>query len=330
MANDIIFRASGVKTKVVDKHTIDFELDQSLMIFPVYLTKPLIKGNLIGIAGIYSVNSYKTDAKNFISSIILTPQKDGMPLREYRFFKTENDLITAYKKGKITSFKTHKKNIASLFSNWNNTKISKDVDYERVMTLFFNHNTPLLKEREIRKAIVYATMPFKEYGESALGPVPPTSWAYYSKVKNYAYNIERSKNIINEYVSATESAELTLYTFFDYAEQADKLQNNYNSIGLDIDLKLLSYIPGQFDLLLTMWEPPIDPDQYFIWHSTQKVTNKSNYSNVKMDKILEDGRNVMNIQKRKSYYRDFQKLAAEDLPAHFLYYPFVYTVARKN
>ena len=82
-------------------------------------------------------------------------------------------------------------------------------------------------------------------------------------------------------------------------------------------------------MLLAFWKVPQDPDQYFFWHSTQKQGNITGYKNVKIDKLLEDGRNTLAIEKRKKIYYDFQKVFMDDLPAVFLYYPNVYTISRK-
>ena len=51
--------------------------------------------------------------------------------------------------------------------------------------------------------------------------------------------------------------------------------------------------------------------------------------NVRIDKLLEDGRKYINPTDRKKEYLDFQKIMADELPAAFLYYPYGYTVSRR-
>ena len=68
----------------------------------------------------------------------------------------------------------------------------------------------------------------------------------------------------------------------------------------------------------------IDP----FWHSTQTATNITGYANVKIDKLLEDGRQELDPAKRKSIYADFQRYLTEDVPAIFMYYPNSFTVTR--
>ena len=85
--------------------------------------------------------------------------------------------------------------------------------------------------------------------------------------------------------------------------------------------RIESGIPQNFQVLLITHSIPIDPDQYFLWHSTQTRTNLTGYSFARVDKDLEDGRKIINEAERKEKYLDFQKELLEDAPATFLYFP---------
>ncbi len=81
--------------------------------------------------------------------------------------------------------------------------------------------------------------------------------------------------------------------------------------------------------LIAYWKVPSDPDQYYFWHSTQKQGNIGNYQNMKIDKILEDGRDTISIEMRKKIYDNYQKIIMDDPPGIFLYYPYIYIITRK-
>jgi peptide/nickel transport system substrate-binding protein len=67
-----------------------------------------------------------------------------------------------------------------------------------------------------------------------------------------------------------------------------------------------------------------------LWHSSQiQINNISKNKNVRIDKLLEDGRKTNDLEERKKIYADFQKYLLEDPPAAFLYFPYEFTVARK-
>jgi len=95
-----------------------------------------------------------------------------------------------------------------------------------------------------------------------------------------------------------------------------------------VDLRYLSYIPTDYQLFLTIWEPPIDPDQYVFWHQTQQQGNFRKLKNVKIDKLLEDGRNELSRTKRKQVYDKFQEVMVEEVPAVFLIYPDRFLIER--
>lgn len=330
-ANSIDLKFQDVETKVVDDYTIDFVLKQKLNIFPIYLTQPMIKYPLAGVGAQYKVQNFN-QVKNELRYIQLTPNKPDLPLKEYRFYHTEDDLIAAYKKGEITQFTTSSVKIADLFSDWNNTDILRSEDYSKIMTLFMNTESGILQERDVRKGIAYATPEFPRYGVPAKTSIPPVSWAYSGDVKEYPLNVEKAKSFVDDYIdesSASTSGTLTLNTFFDYIDIAEELKTRYEEIGLKIDIKVVSFLPQEFDLFLTVWSPPTDPDQYFFWHSSQKGTNITKLNNVKVDKYLEEGRRLLNPVQRKINYADFQKTIAEEVPAYFMFHPYEYTIRRK-
>ncbi|MCX7996806.1 MAG: ABC transporter substrate-binding protein [Patescibacteria group bacterium] len=328
---DISYSFKDVTIEKPDDSVIVFKLTKPLPIFPTYLTQYVVKYPLQGVAGLYSVERVKSKF-GYIQEIHLTPNRPGYPIYIYKFYDTETKLINAYKLGEITQMKTTSKNIADLFVNWNNTTIEKTVDYTQLLTLFFNMNNPLLQEKDVRKAIAQSISRemMEDLGEPAYGPVPPTSWAYNTQLRQLQYNPDVAKKVLEKYQSGTESAKLTISTFYDYLRTADQIKESLDSIGLNTDVKIFSSRNGSdFDMLLAFWKVPQDPDQYFYWHSTQKTGNISNYKNVRIDKLLEDGRNTLDQNQRKEIYDTFQKLIADDLPAYFLYYPYVYTISRK-
>jgi len=330
-AKDINYQFKDVKEKIIDESTINFTLDKPLPIFPTFLTKPLIRYPLIGVAGLYKVTNIKT-ANGTINELTLDPNKKDLPLITYKFYDDETDLITAYKKGEITQMNVSKKSIADTFTNWKNTVISKTVDYSRLMTLFINSNNSFLKQKDVKSALTMSIDPesFKDSGDMADGPIPPISWAHNPNLKSPIFSIDSASKIIKKSQESTKSASLNLVTYYDYYDIGDEIASSLRQIGLSVNLNVISYDkPNSFDFLLAFWKVPSDPDQYYFWHSTQQQGNIGNYSNVKIDKLLEDGRNTLNVSERTTIYYDFQKNIVDDPPAVFLYYPYIYTIKRK-
>lgn len=325
-APDMSFNFRDVKVKPVDKYTLDFNLQEPLVIFPNYLSQPVLTNKLQGVGGLYRVGSFKLTGDS-LKQINLVPNKEALPYLVYRFYQTDDDLITAYKKGEISEFKSSKRNIADIFENWKNTKVRREKNFDQIMVLFLNTESKLLGNIDVRRAVANAMPSFDPVGEPANGPLPPTSFAYAKENKVNVRNIEKAKSLIGK--NLKEDRTVSLHTFFDHASIAEEIKASLEEAGLKVELKLLSFRPEDFDMFLTIWNPPRDPDQYFFWHSTQTTSNLTHLKSPKIDKLLEDGRQIINVKQRESIYHDFQRVLVEELPAVFLYYPYSYTIERK-
>lgn len=331
VASDVNYQFSDVKIKAIDKNVLDFYLNKPLSIFPTYLSKPLMRPPLIGIAGFYKLGKYKM-LNGFLADLTLIPNTKDLMTIKYKFYSNESDLVIAYKKGEINKMTITKKSVADTFSNWKNSQIVKSVDYTRLLTLFFNNKEKLFSNKDIKDAfsMMIDYQKIADFGEIARGPISPTSWAYNQNLKTNIYDIDTATKIINNEITATQSAKLNLLTSYDYYDAADSIAGEIKKTGLKVEINMISYEHlDNFDLLLVFWKIPQDPDQYYFWHSTQKEGNISNYSNVKIDKLLEEGRSTINIVERGKIYQEFQKAIQDDPPALFLYYPYVYTIERK-
>ena len=210
-------------------------------------------------------------------------------------------------------------------ANWKSTTISPNSRYDRVVALYFNTKDPLLTEKSIRQALGFAV---PDLGfEHAYSPISKTSWAYTDGVKKYLYDETTAKKLLAGAKISSRSATLTISTFAPFVEIAQKIASSWSSIGIPTTVQVVNTI-GPFQVLLASLSLPPDPDQYQLWHSTQTATNLTGYVNVKIDKLLEDGRKELDREKRKKIYSDFAKRLVEDAPAVFLYYPTTYTVTR--
>ncbi len=328
---DIDLRFKDVSIEKKDKWTIIFKLKKPMPIFINFLSQPLIKPPFIGIGGQYQIN--KIVKKNDqLKEISLWPIKENLPILSYRFYLNENSLIIAYKKGEINQMYLYRKTLAEPFLKWKNSKVTKEVDYQRLYTLFFNLNKKFLKEREIRTSIRMAidVEKFSDYGFPALTSYSPLSWVYNPDITSWTYDVESAKELLKKKMTASEEAKLNFYTFYEYSEITDNLKDQLSKLDLKINLKYLSMPtpPSDFDLFFVSIKLSEDPDQYYYWHSQSK-NNITGYVNLKVDQLLEDGRQTTNYIKRKTIYQNLQKVLYEDPPAIFLFFPYRYKIEKK-
>jgi peptide/nickel transport system substrate-binding protein len=326
IANDVNYNIKNVSFSVLGTHIIRATLKNAYSPFPVILSKPLFQAGLNGF-GSYKVANIKLDGDS-VSYLKLVPAvstNKSLRAEEYRFYQTETMAVTAYKLGEINVIN----DLSSPYDlhSWGKTKVEESTKYNRIVTLFFNMSNETLSDKSIRQALAFAVPVVP--GEHANSPIAKTSWAYTKeKVKQYSTDLSQAKKLSGDIITASESAKLTITTFPQYVDVAQSIAANWNKVGLTTNVKVVNVIPQAYDVLLTAQELPPDPDQYPFWHSTQTQTNITGYANVKIDKLLEDGRQELNTEKRKAIYADFQRRLVDDAPAVFLYYAKSYTIRR--
>lgn len=315
-ASDIKISIPNIGVETIDPNIIRFQIPTQFSPFLTLLNIPLLSsdGKIVGNSDI----RLKQKTSGIISQIIInTPSK----VLIFNVFQTPKQAITAFKLGQIDLALNLPSEYADEVVGYG--KLSQQVDLNRVVMLVFNQQDPNLKDKSVRQGIAYA-LANKALGQTdAITTISPVSWAFNPLVKTYPHNPGRTRELIKEPVS------LEIATSPELLSVAEKLKEQINSDQISVNTKVVTATPDQFQLFLTSYSIPSDPDQYRDWHSTQ-ATNIGRGSDEKIDKLLEDGRITMDTKERKRIYFDFQKTFAEELPAIVLYHPSTFDLARKD
>ena len=315
-ASDIKFSIPNITVETQDPNIIKFHIPTKFAPFPSLLNIPLLnqKGSIIGN---YDIR-LKQKSTGIISQIILESNSKKIIFDVY---STAKQVVTAYKLGQLDQILGLPSDYQNELSQYAKTK--KYTDYNHVVMLIFNQTDPNLKDKSVRQGIAYALRD-DTFGETeALTTLNPNSWAYSPIVKTYAYNPQRTRELIKSPLV------LELATTPELLPVAERIKADLDSDLITINTKVVTSTPDQYQLLLTTYSIPIDPDQYRDWHSTQ-ATNIGKGADEKIDKLLEDGRVTLDTKTRKSIYIDFQKTFAEELPALVLYYPSAIDISRNE
>ena len=124
----------------------------------------------------------------------------------------------------------------------------------------------------------------------------------------------------------------------ELVKTAELIKQDLTAIGMKVDIKTFevgnlnqSVIrPRKYDALLFGQIITHESDLYAFWHSSQRKDpglNVAMYTNVKVDKILEDAFVTVNEEERTKKYIQFEDEIKKDMPAVFLYSPnYIYTV----
>lgn len=319
-APDLEINVPSAEITYPDDKTVQFKLKESYSPFPSLLTKPVFKkGTTIGI-GPYKISKIER-SRIFITKIELDPIEKGFPKVFIRFYPTEKVAVTGFNLGEVEVLLGVN---STTIDNNPQVKLKQKVDFSKIVTILYHTKDALLSNRSLRQALSFSA-PSIEGEEVADNPYPSSWWAYDPNAKKYLSNAEEAKEALKRAQDALPKEkladELILISTPNLEGIAKKIVSEWSQLGFDVKLRLESGIPQNFQALLITQSIPHDPDQYFLWHSSQEKTNLTEYSQARVDKDLEDGRKAISEEDRKEKYFDFQKTLLEDSPATFLYFP---------
>lgn len=315
-ASDINLNFSDVAMSVLDDQRIKFLLKEPFSPFPVLVSRPIFKNGLLG-TGKYKVSSIKKNGQ-------VVERIDLKPNLSYRFYPTEAAARTAFMLGEVDEIR----GLAALgeLAGWREAKISPVIKQNRFVAIFFDTQNNKFANKSVRQALAYALK--DNWPPAALNPINPASWAYNHDVKPYQYDLGNALKLLKN--AAENEPALTLIelaTIPSLMPVAEQIKGDWQPLGVETKIKVINSLDEKFEALLVSQEVPPDPDQYYLWHSTQG-TNISHFKSPKIDKLLEEGRKTLDQEKRRAVYYDFQKSLLEESPAIFLFHPTVYNVRR--
>ena len=326
-SSDITLEIPNVKISYPDEQIIEFKLKEPFAPFLSVLSQPIFKNQTIS-AGNYIIRKAKYQGP-YLKSLELIGNQDKLT---YRFYPSNQAAWLGFRLGEVDQLQNLIVN--PLTDKWRSKlDLIESVNHQQYLAVIFNLKDNHLSTKPLRQALAYAIKEKSGSKETrALSPISPNSWAYNSKVKPYKYSPTQARELFDNFEEeASVSGKLTikLGTSQSFLSLAESIANSWEEVlPVDIEVKIINSIEPDFQALLIAQEIPLDPDQHALWHSTQEA-NISNYSDLKVDKLLEDGRQEMDQNTRLEIYQDFQRFIVEDSPAIFLSHPTTYTISRK-
>ncbi|MCE7898442.1 MAG: hypothetical protein DPW11_04190 [bacterium] len=322
-SDDITYNFTDVEVTRGDG-TIIYSLREPFAPFMQAMTKPVLKKDTLGTLGA-RITDYQLVSGGTLQTLTLETNNTRII---YKFYPTENSALTAYKLGEVNMLDTLSTIPQDLAKDQSSTIIAQDGD--KIAALFINNSDTLLSSKTTRQGLAYA-IPDKSFGKvRALSPISRSSWAYNDLVKDYEYDESRAKTLFSQDVKNPGEVKIELKTMLPYLDVAESIASSWRQVlGIMVDVKVVSSVNSDYQIILADFTPPKDPDQYTLWHSTQ-ATNFTKYSNLKVDKLLEDGRRTLDQKLRKDLYSDFQRFLLEDSPSIFLFETEKFALSRKK
>ena len=222
-----------------------------------------------------------------------------------------------------------------------------------------NEEVPFFQDGQVRRALLtglnrQGIVDRLIKGQAIIADVPilPGTWAYYDSLKRVEYDPQAARALLIEagYILASENDVIRkkdevalrfslVYPDDEYHQKvAEAIQAYWIAIGAEVSLEPAPYETLLKDRLeqrdfqavlidLNLSRSP-DPDPYPFWDQAQAAAgqNYSQWEHRVASEYLEQARVTVDLAERAKYYRNFQIIFGQELPALPLYYP-VYAYA---
>ena len=359
----------GIVAEKIDERTVQFTLSKpyapflaatTLDILPKHLwnnvtpqefTLSSLNRSPVG-AGPYRVASFKEEKEKGIRSYTLKAFSryalaDPLIKRVViSIYSNEEELRSAFRDGEVDAFGVISP--ARPLDLATQSRLLR-IPLPRLVGVFFNaEKNTLLASHALRQALWHAT-DSERIAREALGgeaslissPLPHQQ----EKERLLAYDLARAKKIIEQERGKNKklpplSLRLATAANPQLTSVASLLKEMWEEAGFSVELQIFDVAdlernvirPRDYDALLFGQVVGYYPDPYAFWHSSQRADpglNIANYSNINVDKLLEEARATVDPKKQEALYDSFIKLLSDDLPAIFLYRPvYVYAIPK--
>lgn len=214
-------------------------------------------------------------------------------------------------------------------------------DYSEVE---FNVRRPALQDVKVRQALIYGLdrqklidVVYQGYGKVAIEPIAPISWAYNPQgVNPYKYDPAQAKKLLEDAgwkagpdgirVKDGKRLELTLLASKKVLNDAliPIAKENWRQIGVllkpqvvDFNALMAQRKSGNYDLASFSTSTLNDPHDG-VWDFYSAEAKESGYNNPQVDKLINEGNAVLDVEKRKPIYHQLYKVLADDPPVILL------------
>lgn len=225
------------------------------------------------------------------------------------------------------------------------------------ITLDMNNRRNELANPLVRKAIAHAInleflvdVVFLGYATAATGPVPPTAKEFYAEdTVKYSFDTARANELLDEagYPRDADGNRFSLRLrpapwFQQTRDTGDYIRQALAEVGIEVEIVTADpgghikavYTDHDYDLAIgsPVWrnDPAISTTILYQGGLDAGVpfANQWGYNNPEMNEIIERGISTLDTAERTEVYKDFQRLAQDDLPIIFLTHFTFITVAR--
>jgi peptide/nickel transport system substrate-binding protein len=214
----------------------------------------------------------------------------------------------------------------------------------RVGYVAFNLRDPVLRDARVRQAIAYGLdrqtlvhYLLRDTVRLAASVLPPESWAYDAQVKQYPYDPQKARQLLDAAGYPAVNGVRFHITMKTSTEESSRsmaavFQQQLRDVGVALDIHsfesatfFADVTHGEFQMYSLRWVGGNeDPDIFgYVFDSANiipKGANRQFYRNPRVDELIAKARSEPDQNARKRDYAEIQEILAEDLPYINLWY----------
>lgn len=274
----------------------------------------------------------------------------------FHFYTDGDEMVDAYNRKEVLGISNVVAEQETRLQDRKSTHVS-ELHQPRLFAVFFNGTKSVaLAHKEVRQALAYGTNRQEIIAQVLGGRGEALSSPFLAQMKGFSSDagadiFDKDKAIgilesngwemkdgVREKGGAQLAFTLTTPDWPELVKTADILRKQWESLGVRIDVKVMSVSdlqqnalrPREYDALLFGEATSFNPDPYSFWHSSQKHDpglNLSMFDNKDADDLLASAREILNDNDRLQKYMQFRDILMDEMPAVFLYSPsYLYVV----
>jgi peptide/nickel transport system substrate-binding protein len=191
-----------------------------------------------------------------------------------------------------------------------------------------------LDDKRVRQAISYAVdrqelaaLALYNLGVPSQTPIPEGNF-WRSEYAPYSRDLNKAKQLLQEagVGDGFKTEFLVAQAYQPSVQIAEGAQSELADVGIQATIRPLEWSTwldeeghGNYDMYVCGWIGLVDPDDFFYaQQKTGQIFNFTGYSNPDLDKLLDQGRQELDPNKRKAIYDQVQKILIDDLPYIYL------------
>ena len=336
--DDVIFTLrlrpefSDIVMQKINSKIIEFRLPNELSSFTDLLTVGIVssRDSFNNVFSPVSSGYYQIDSLNKIDDTVLSVKlkstdksRTKFEYIEVRFYESYEQVAQDASIGEIQGFLSDSIYDSNIFS------AKKFTVNGRYVGLYFNTKGLAGSNLDLRRTLS-ADVPRQNIIDKVFSGNATAHDKFYKGTK-WSFE-EATKLIITDKNFNGVEFKLAYPSNETYKKVVDELVQHWSKYNIKfiVDEVKIDEVGNMFsemlthDALLVGTEVSRDPDQFAFWHSTQNTLpglNLSNYTSVRTDTALEEGRKASGFNKRKVHYNVLQETLIQDSPAIPIYKP---------